>query len=91
MIIRIPTKQRNYSLQPFQLLILLIFSICNISAKDNSLIIGSSDLAGAVWIGAQEGSLLDEICPAPNRRANVYVSFTLKHLLLVVEMEGKNI
>ena len=56
MFIRSVTKQRNYRLLPFQIIILLIFSTCNFCTKDNSLITENTDLAKAFWIGAQEDS-----------------------------------
>lgn len=60
MIIKCITKQLNYRLLLLQLIILLIFTICNISAKDNSFTKSSNDLAEAVWIGTHVGLLLDE-------------------------------
>jgi len=60
MFIRSVTKQFNYRLLPFQIIIFLIFSICNFCKKDNSLIIENTELAKAFWIGAQDDSTRDD-------------------------------
>jgi len=86
-------KKRQKYLLVLTLLSCLIFSECNFSAKDNSIIIENHDLINASWIGTQDDSLSNETLlyeenPAPVFRKEFTVNNDIHSATLFITAAG---